>query len=147
MRGTIDLTMGESRLDKANGTINFDVDSFGLPGENDADAAEDCKKPDTPKPCESRRVHFKLPALKAVGFFSSDVIALPPVGIGSMPIKVTIKNGVARVETAATGKDVEVKVDGQVTLRELLGDSDVNVGLAFKFNDSYRKKSASAEGA
>jgi type II secretion system protein N len=147
MRGSIDLNMGESRLDKANGTVTFDVDGFGLPGENDTDAAEDCKKPDAPKPCESRRVHFKLPALKSVGFFSSDVIALPPVSIGAMPIKITIKNGVARIETAATGRDVEVKVDGQISFRELLGDSDVNVGLAFKFNDSYRKKSASAEGA
>jgi len=147
MHGTIDLTLGESRLDKANGTINFDLDGFGLPGENDADAAEECKKPDAPKPCESKRVHFKLPALKGLGFFSSDVVALPPVSVGTMPIKITIKNGVARIEAAATGKDVEVKIDGQITLRELLGDSDVNVGLAFKFNDSYRKKSASAEGA
>ena len=145
LRGTIDLTLGESRLDKANGTIALEIENFGLPGENDAEAVEACKAPSAPKPCETRRVHFKVPALKA--FFGKDEIALPPIAIGNMPIQVTIKNGVARVEKmSAGGKDLEVNLDGQVMLRELLADSDANLGLRFKFNDSYKKKNPAAEG-
>ena len=145
LRGTIDVTLGESRLDKAIGTIALEIENFGLPGENDPEASDACKAPSAPKPCETRRVHFKVPALKA--FFSKDEIALPPIAIGNMPIQVSIKNGVARIDKmSAGGKDLEVNLDGQVSLREMLGDSDANLGLRFKFNESYKKKNPAAEG-
>ena len=145
LKGSIDLTLGESRVDKANGTVTFDIDGFGMPGEQDAEAVEQCKAPGVPQPCDTKRVHFKVPALKT--FFGKDEVALPPIGIGTMPIQVTVKNGVARVDKmAASGKDLEVNLDGQITLREVTSESDVNVGLRFKFNDSYKKKNPAAEG-
>ncbi len=146
LKGTVDLTLGESRIDKANGTITLELTDFGLPGEVDAEAQEACKAPGTPQPCDVKRVHFKVPALKA--FFGKDEIALPSIGIGNMPIQITVKNGVARLEKmSAGGKDLEVSLDGLITLREVTAESDVNVGLRFKFNDSYKKKNAAAEGA
>jgi type II secretion system protein N len=159
MKGTIDLTLGESRLDKANGTIALDIDNFGLPGEIDKEAQEACKNPPPPPPppppgappqpppgpCDPKRVHFKVPALKT--FFGKDEVALPVIAIGPMPIQISVKNGVARIDKfAASGKDVDVALDGQVTLREQIGESDVNIGVRFKFNDSYRKKNPAAEG-
>ena len=121
----------EGRADKSTGSIQLELADFGLPGEPDADAKGEY------------RVHFKVPALKLV--FGTDQIALPPIAIGTVPIAVTVKNGVAKIDKfSATGKDVDLNLDGQITLREATPESDVNVGLRFKFNDSYKKKTDSA---
>jgi len=151
LKGSIDLTLGESRVDKANGTVSFDIDGFGVPGELYPDAVEQCKQPGQPQPCETKRVLLKMSSQKSApgGFGGGEgmTLPLPPIAIGAMPIQISVKNGVARIDKmSASGKDIEVNLDGQVTLREVTSESDVNVGLRFKFNDSYRKKTPAAEG-
>jgi type II secretion system protein N len=151
LKGSIDMTLGESRVDKANGTVAFEIEGFGVPGELYPEAVEQCKQPGQPQPCEPKRVLLKMSPPKGgtPGFGGSEgmTLPLPPIAIGAMPIQITVKNGVARIDKmSASGKDIEVNLDGQVTLREVTSESDVNVGLRFKFNESYRKKTPAAEG-
>lgn len=124
LKGSIDITYGETRIDKANGAVNLEVENFWV---------SDGKTP------------FKVPALKQV--FGSDEITLPRIDIGNLPIQVAVKNGVARIEKMeAKGKDLDLRVDGQITLRENAADSDLRLNLAFKFNDTYKKKGESTAG-
>lgn len=124
LKGSIEVVYGETRIDKANGTVNLEIENFWV---------SDGKKP------------FKVPALKLV--FGSEDITLPQMVIGNVPIQVAVKNGVARVEKMeAKGKDVDMQLDGQITLRENVAESDLMLGLRFKFNETYRKKGDSTAG-
>jgi type II secretion system protein N len=124
LKGTIDVTYGETRIDKANGTVALEVENFWV---------SDGKTP------------FKIPALKAV--FGSEDITLPQIVIGNMPVQIAVKSGVARIEKMeAKGKDLDLTVGGQITLRENPSDSDMNLTLQFKFNDQYKKKGDSTAG-
>ncbi len=124
LKGSIDVTYGETRIDKANGTVALEVENFWV---------SDGKTP------------FKVPALKAV--FGSEDITLPQIVIGNVPVQISVKNGVATVEKfEGKGKDLELNVDGRVTLRESVNESDLAIGLRFKFNDTYKKKGESTAG-
>jgi len=124
LKGSIDVTYGETRIDKANGTVALEVENFWV---------SDGKTP------------FKIPALKAV--FGSEDITLPQINIGNVPIQVSVKNGVATLEKMeGKGKDLELGVDGRIVLRESVPESDLGVNLRFKFNDSYKKKGESTAG-
>jgi type II secretion system protein N len=124
LKGTIDVTYGETRIDKANGTVALEVENFWV---------SDGKTP------------FKIPALKAV--FGSEDITLPQIVIGNMPVQIAVKSGVARIEKMeAKGKDLDLSAGGQITLRENPSDSDMNLTLQFKFNDQYKKKGDSTAG-
>lgn len=124
LKGAIDVTYGETRIDKANGTVALEVENFWV---------SDGKTP------------FKVPALKAV--FGSEDITLPQIVIGNVPVQISVKNGVATIEKfEGKGKDLDLNVDGRVTLRESVPESDLSVGLRFKFNDTYKKKGESTAG-
>jgi type II secretion system protein N len=124
LKGAIEITYGESRNDHANGSIDLEIESFWV---------SDGKKP------------FKIPALKQI--FSSEDITLPQMAIGNVPLSVSVKNGVARIEKfEAKGKDLDINADGIITLREAAADSELNLGLRFKFNDSYKKKGDATAG-
>lgn len=124
LKGSIDVTYGETRIDKANGTVSLEVENFWV---------SDGKTP------------FKIPALKAV--FGSEDITLPQINIGNVPVQVSVKNGVATIEKMeGKGKDLELGVDGRIVLRESVPESDLGVNLRFKFNDSYKKKGESTAG-
>ncbi len=124
LKGSIDVTYGETRIDKANGAVSFELENFWV---------SDGKTP------------FKIPALKAV--FGSEDITLPQINVGNVPVAVTVKNGVATLEKMeGKGKDLELSVDGRIVLRESVPESDLGVNLKFKFNDSYKKKGESTAG-
>jgi type II secretion system protein N len=124
VKGSIDVTYGETRIDKANGTVALEVENFWV---------SDGKTP------------FKVPALKAV--FGSEDITLPQIYIGNLPVQISVKNGVARIDKMeAKGKDLDLTVGGQITLRENAAESDMNLSLQFKFNDQYKKKGDSTAG-
>ena len=124
LKGSIDVTYGETRIDKANGTVSLELENFWV---------SDGKTP------------FKIPALKAV--FGSEDITLPQINIGNVPVQVSVKNGVATIEKMeGKGKDLELGVDGRIVLRESVPESDLGVNLRFKFNDSYKKKGESTAG-
>lgn len=124
LKGTIDVTYGETRIDKANGTVALELENFWV---------SDGKTP------------FKIPSLKAV--FGSEDITLPQIVIGNVPVQISVKNGVATIEKfEGKGKDLELGIDGRVTLRESVAESDLGLSLRFKFNDSYKKKGESTAG-
>jgi type II secretion system protein N len=124
LKGAIDITLPQSRADKANGTVDFTLDNYWV-----SDGV----------------VPFKVPALKAM--FGSENVTLPKIEIGTVPIQIAVKDGVARItKWAATGKDLDLSIDGQILLRDQVGLSDLQLGLKFKFNESYKKKSDSVAG-
>jgi len=124
LKGSMDVTYGETRIDKANGTIALEVENFWV---------------------SDGKIPFKVPALKAV--FGSEDITLPQIVIGNVPVQISVKNGVATIEKfEGKGKDLDLNVDGRVTLRESVNESDLAVGLKFKFNDTYKKKGESTAG-
>jgi len=124
LKGSIDVTYGETRIDKANGTVALEVENFWV---------------------SDGKIPFKVPALKAV--FGSEDITLPQIVIGNVPVQISVKNGVATIEKfEGKGKDLDLNVDGRVTLRESVNESDLAMGLKFKFNDTYKKKGESTAG-
>jgi type II secretion system protein N len=124
VKGTIELTLGESRADKANGTIDFTVENYWV-----SDGV----------------VPFKVPALKPI--FGSENITLPKIEIGTLPIQVAVKDGIARItKWAATGKDLDVALEGQIVLKDQVALSELQLGLKFKFNESYKKKGDATAG-
>ena len=124
LKGAIDVTYGETRIDKANGSVALEVENFWV---------SDGKMP------------FKVPALKAV--FGSEDITLPQIVIGNVPVQINVKNGVATIEKfEGKGKDLDLSIDGRVTLRESVPESDLGINLRFKFNDTYKKKGESTAG-
>lgn len=124
LKGTIDVTLPESRADKANGTIDLNIENYWV-----SDGV----------------VPFKIPALKAM--FGSENVTLPKIEIGAVPIQIAVKDGIARItKWAAAGKDLDVTIDGQILLRDQVGLSDLQLGLKFKFNESYKKKGDATAG-
>jgi type II secretion system protein N len=124
VKGTIDVTLSESRADKANGSIDFTVDNYWV-----SDGV----------------VPFKVPALKPI--FGSENITLPKIDIGTLPIQIAVKDGVARItKWAASGKDLDVALEGQILLKDQVALSELQLGLKFKFNESYKKKGDATAG-
>jgi type II secretion system protein N len=123
LKGSLDLTLGESRAERANGNVDLTLEGFWV-----SDGV----------------VPFKVPALKAV--FGSEDITLPKIDIGAMPIQIAVKDGVAKINKwGSTGKDLDVTLDGQIVLHDA-GMSEMQLGLKFKFNDSYKKKGDATTG-
>lgn len=124
LKGSIELTLGESRADKANGAIDFNIDNYWI-----SDGV----------------VPFKVPALKPI--FGSENITLPKIEIGTLPIQIAVKDGIARItKWAAAGKDLDLAIDGQIVLRDQGALSELQLGLRFKFNESYKKKGDATAG-
>lgn len=124
LKGKIDLTLGSSRVDRATGSLDLEIADLWV---------------------SDGKVPFKIPALKL--FFGSEDITLPQISIGTVPVQITVKNGVAKIDKmSASGKDLDLGVEGQVTLRESLPDSDAQITVHFKFNDTYRKKGDATAG-
>ncbi len=124
VKGSIDVTLTESRADKANGTIDLTVDNYWV-----SDGV----------------VPFKVPALKAI--FGSENITLPKIEIGTLPIQIAVKDGIARItKWAAAGKDLDVALEGQIVLRDQVALSELQLALRFKFNESYKKKGDATAG-
>jgi type II secretion system protein N len=124
LKGKIDLTLGSGRVDHASGTVDLEIADLWV---------------------SDGKVPFKIPALKL--FFGSEDITLPQIVIGTVPVQISVKNGVAKIDKmSASGKDLDLGVEGQVTLRESLPDSDAAITVHFKFNDTYRKKGDATAG-
>ncbi|MFI5297415.1 MAG: type II secretion system protein GspN, partial [Polyangiales bacterium] len=124
LKGKIDLTLGSSRVDHATGTLDLEIADLWV---------------------SDGKVPFKIPALKA--FFGSEDITLPQISIGTVPVQISVKSGVAKFDKmSAAGKDLDLGVEGQITLRELLPESDAAIAVHFKFNDTYRKKGDATAG-
>lgn len=68
-------------------------------------------------------------------------LALPRLTLGDVAASGEIKDGVMKLEKlAAAGRDLELSVEGKVTLREPTNESLLDVYGRFKFADAYRNK-------
>jgi type II secretion system protein N len=69
------------------------------------------------------------------------VIALPELKVGNVKLAATITDGRIKVESAsAKGPDFEMLLDGSIRLREPVPLSILDIGLEFRFMDSYKNR-------
>jgi type II secretion system protein N len=75
------------------------------------------------------------------------VIALPELKVGTVKIAATIAEGRVKLDTvSAKGADFEMVMDGNVRLREPIGMSVLDLGMRFRFLDSYKNKNDITKG-
>lgn len=69
-------------------------------------------------------------------------LALPRLSVGTVVFSADAKEGVIKLNKfGATGRDLDLQGDGRIQMRELATESQCDMNLRFKFNDSYRNKS------
>lgn len=75
------------------------------------------------------------------------VIALPELKVGDLKLSATITEGRVKLDNVeAKGKDFEMSVDGSIRLREPMTSSMFDVGMRFRFLDSYKNKNDITKG-
>jgi type II secretion system protein N len=75
------------------------------------------------------------------------VIALPELKVGTVKVAATITEGKVKLDTvSAKGADFEMIMDGNVRLREPIGSSLLDMGMRFRFLDSYKNKNDITKG-
>ena len=76
-----------------------------------------------------------------------DSIALPKLEAGELTIEAEATDGRLKIaKFVVNGKDLELSVDGQIRLRDPFGQSLSEMGLSFKFADSYKNKNDTTRG-
>lgn len=69
------------------------------------------------------------------------LMALPRLNVGGLSFAAEAKDGVLKISKfGASGKDLDLKGEGKITMREMAADSLCDVILKFRFNDTYRRK-------
>jgi type II secretion system protein N len=75
------------------------------------------------------------------------VIALPELRLGNVKLAATVTEGRVKLDAmTAKGPDFEMAVDGSIRLREPISSSMLDVGMRFKFLDSYKNKNDMTKG-
>ncbi len=107
--GTVDLHLPEGKASKGNGTVNLEGSEI---------AVSDGKTP------------FTTPM---------GPIVIPKLNVGTLTIAGEAKEGKLQIsKLAASGKDIEISGEGNLRMREMAAESQCDVTLKFKINDSYR---------
>ncbi len=72
-------------------------------------------------------------------------VTIEQIRAGRLDVNVAVRNGVATFErTGSHSAEFDLGIDGRVTLRPVLADSGMNLGVRFRFTDVYRNKSEQA---
>src|SRR5580698_2574050 len=115
------LTSPSGKLAEANGEITFSCD--------------DCLVGDG-----------KTPLKVAGNPFLSGGLTLPKLRLDDLGGHVAIDKGVAKLqEVGAKSRDVELALEGEVTLRDPLASSTVNAYLRFKLTDAFLKQAGAVQ--
>ncbi|MFO0592533.1 MAG: type II secretion system protein GspN [Polyangiaceae bacterium] len=86
--------------------------------------------------------------LSVKGFVAGDgkakvmgMLAIPAAKIDDLVISGEAEKGVLKItKLSAPGPDIEIDGDGKITLKENLGDSQLDLYVKFRFTDAYRGK-------
>jgi type II secretion system protein N len=71
-----------------------------------------------------------------------DAIALPKMNIGELTFDADIKEGLLRImKSSAAGQDLDLSVDGKITMRDPFAESQGDLYMKFRFADAYKSKS------
>jgi type II secretion system protein N len=124
-------------------------DLAGLPLKGTVDGTVEVTLPEK-KPAKAEgKIELNLSNL-AAGDGKAKVlkaIALPELKVGNVNLHATITDGRVKIENvSAKGTDFEMTVDGSLRLREPLTLSILDVGLRFRFLDSYKNKNDITKG-
>src|SRR5512133_2898775 len=69
------------------------------------------------------------------------VVALPELKVGDVKLSATITDGRVKIDSmSAKGQDFELLLDGSIRLRDPIPLSMLDLGLEFRFLDSYKNK-------
>jgi type II secretion system protein N len=121
VRASAELALPRSRFSEAKGEVKLDCKDFAV-----GDGQAKLKIPGDP--------------------FLSQGLTVPKIKIGNPEGKITVDKGVARmVGIEAHGPDLEMKLEGDVALRDPVGFSAVNLCLAFRPTPALAKREAAVE--
>jgi type II secretion system protein N len=88
----------------------------------------------------------KTPLKVAGNPFLSGGLTLPRTRLGDLGGRIAITKGVAKLQgVEAKSADLEVSLEGEVTLHDPLPQSTVNAYLRFKFSDAFLQKAAAVQ--
>lgn len=89
------------------------------------------------------KVELKFSAL-SVGDGKTKVlnaIALPKVEVGDLSLKATAAAGALKIDQlGATGRDLDLRSDGSIRLRDSFNESVLSMNAQFKFNERFTNK-------
>ncbi len=88
----------------------------------------------------------KTPLKVSGNAFLSGGLTLPRTRLGDLAGTIAIQKGVAKLQgVEAKSPDVEITLEGEVTLHDPLPSSTVNAYLRFKFSDAFLQKAAAVQ--
>jgi len=132
LKGTIDgqveFTVPVGKANESTGSIRLELKGIVI-GDGES------------KLSVGRFMSFGTPGRSSSAASSDDDdegLPLPPISLGPMVIQSTVTNGEAEIpRVEAISPDVEITFEGNVKLREPVGQSRVDTYLTFKLTDAY----------
>jgi type II secretion system protein N len=154
IEGTFSSSDAEQSLDVklskvGVGDIPILSDLAGLPLKGTVDGQVEITLPEKNPSKAEGKIELDLTGLAAGDGKSKilKVIALPELKVGSLKLAATITEGRVKLDSAtAKGPDFEMVMDGNVRLREPMTSSMLDLGMRFKFLDSYKNKNDITKG-
>lgn len=134
----------ELELSKVNvGDLPMLSDLAGLPLKGTVDGKLEMELPEQKAAKAEGKVDLNMTGISAGDGKAKvlKVIALPELKVGNVKLSATITDGRVKIESmSAKGQDFEMALDGSIRLRDPLPLSMLDMGLEFRFLDSYKNK-------
>lgn len=131
------------------GDIPMLSDLAGLPLKGTVDGTVEVTLPDKQPAKAEGKLELNLENL-AAGDGKAKIlkaIALPELKVGNVKLSASITEGRVKVENmSAKGPDFEMSVDGSLRLRDPMPQSILDLGMRFRFMDSYKNKNDITKG-
>jgi type II secretion system protein N len=140
----------ELKLSKVNvGDLPMLSDLAGLPLKGTVDGKLEVELPEKKATKAEGKIELNMSGISAGDGKAKilKVIALPELKVGDVKLNATITDGRLKVDSmSAKGPDFELLLDGSIRLREPIPLSMLDIGLEFRFMDSYKNKSDTTRG-
>lgn len=134
----------ELELSKVNvGDLPMLSDLAGLPLKGTVDGKVEVELPEQKAAKAEGKIELNMTGISAGDGKAKilKVIALPELKVGNVKLNATITDGRVKIDSmSAKGQDFEMALDGSIRLRDPLPLSMLDMGLEFRFLDSYKNK-------
>jgi type II secretion system protein N len=134
----------ELSLTKVNvGDLPMISDLAGLPLKGTVDGKLEVELPEKKATKAEGKIELNMSGIAAGDGKAKilKVIALPELKLGNVRLNATITDGRLKIDSmSAKGPDFELLLDGSIRLREPIPMSMLDIGLEFRFMDSYKNK-------
>jgi type II secretion system protein N len=134
----------ELSLTKVNvGDLPMISDLAGLPLKGTVDGKVEVELPEKKATKAEGKIELNMSGISAGDGKAKilKVIALPELKVGNVKLSATITDGRLKIDSmSAKGPDFELLLDGSIRVREPIPMSMLDIGLEFRFMDSYKNK-------